>query len=95
MAGHRVVFLGGADRLQVDPPDGKFYEPGDTVTLPDIQRANLTAAGLRFGAVPDKPEEEPPPAPPPPLEPAETSATVIEQAAPARAPATPRSREAS
>jgi hypothetical protein len=71
---------------EIDPPDGKFYEPGETVTLPDVERAHLTMNGLRFGAVPDAPDPEPEPDPPPPLEPAETSATVIEQTAPSKAP---------
>lgn len=80
----RVVFL-GPGQVQIDPPDGKFYEPGETVSLSNIQRVNLTANGLRFGAVPDEPPPPPAVAPPPPLEPAETSAAVIDQAAPTKA----------
>lgn len=94
MSGRRVVFLGPGE-LQVDPPDGKFYQPGEVVSLPDMQRASLSANGLRFGAVPDKPEPEPSPDPPPPLESAEVSAAVIEQTAPARAPVARPSKEVS
>lgn len=87
MAGGRtVVFLGGSDTLQPDPPNGKVYRPGDHVQLSDPQRASLMANGLRFGEVPDEPAPDPVPNPPPALEPAEVSAAVIETTAPTRRP---------
>lgn len=75
-AGHRSVFIGGADELQLEE-GGKVFHPGDVVTMPDLQRASLTASGHRFGAVPDEPDPEPVPEPPPPLESAEISKAVM------------------
>lgn len=80
MPGRRVIFIGGADDLQLEP-GGKLYHPGDPITISDIQRASLTASGHRFGAVPEvtgaDPEPDPAPEPPPPLEPAEASRAAV------------------
>jgi hypothetical protein len=96
--GRRVVFLGGAESLQLEE-GGKTYVPGDIVQLPDIQRASLMQTGLRFGEVPETPEPEPAPDPPPALESADVSAAVIEArplpvAPPTPADTTPRAAKA-
>jgi hypothetical protein len=89
MSGRRVIFIGGADTLQLEP-DGKEYLPGEPVTMSDLQRASLTRAGLRFGSVPEATESEAEPEAPPPLESAEASAAVMAapkaKAAPVAAP---------
>jgi hypothetical protein len=86
--GRRVVFIGGADTLQLEE-DGKEYRPGDIVQMPDLQRARLGQMGLRFGEVPEKPEPAPVPDPPPPLESADVSRAAIENKPRPVAPPTP------
>lgn len=86
--GRRVVFLGGADTLQLEE-GGKVYVPGDPVQLPDIQRASLMQSGHRFGEVPEVPEPTSAPEPPPPLESADVSAAVIAAKPSPVAPPTP------
>lgn len=51
MAGRKMIFVGGADTLQLKP-DGEVFLPGALVTVSDAQRLSLQADGLRF-APPD------------------------------------------
>lgn len=75
--GRLVVFLSGADELQLEA-GGRVYHPGDTIQISDAARASLARTGHRFGAVSDKPPPPAPPAPPPPLVPAQDAAAELE-----------------
>lgn len=57
-----VRFVGGANDLQIDPPNGPIFHPGDDVTLTDRQIASLQASGHSFRAVGHEPEPDPEPA---------------------------------
>lgn len=64
-----VRLIGGTDRVQTRPPDGRFYEVGDRIDdLDDAMRISLQRSGVRFEAIHDDapaPKDDAAPALPP------------------------------
>lgn len=49
-----VRLIGGTDRVQTRPPDGRFYEIGERIDdLSDEMRISLQRSGVRFEAIHD------------------------------------------